>query len=242
MNRIYEVTFADVAIRYEFRIKKTARYFGKRIRISKAENFDIKMNDEEFYFFRSIHPNETEDAYVEYKGLLYLTAKYLLKYRRCIFHSVSFVWKQKAWLLTGRSGIGKTTQYINWCNAYPDEITMISGDMPILSFEDKIIVHPSAWNGKEKISNNFSAPLGGIVLLKKERSNVLEYADINEKIITVFSQFAMIPRNEVEINTIAGMTERLIESVPIWQFKNDGTEGSTELLRNRIMTYIKSNL
>ena len=36
---------------------------------------------------------------------------------------------------------------------FPDEITMISGDMPVLERREDgtVWAHPSPWNGKEKI-------------------------------------------------------------------------------------------
>ncbi len=194
------------------------------------------MNDKEFELFRSIHSEEIADNYVEYKGMLYLTSEKLLSNKCCFFHAVSFFWKDKAWLLTGKSGIGKTTQYLNWNSIFPDEITMISGDMPLLDFrKDKIYVHASPWNGKEKIGSMLSAELGGIVVLKQGSCNSIKRSEIIDSIHSLFRQFTVILKKEDEIQTVAKMVEMLIEKVPIWIYENDGSEDSTRLLRETLL-------
>ena len=239
MNRIFEVNYSGFPIRYLFRKNSTARYFSQHVYLSKSESFDIHMNDDEFAVFRDMHPDEISDDYVEYKGLIYLTAKKLLEEKRCIFHSVSFVWNDKAWLLTGKSGEGKTTQYLNWNKLFPEEITMISGDMPLLYCrKDRIIVYPSPWNGKENYKSDLSAELGGIVLLKQDNENRFVEAELKEKIQTLYRQFAVAPSCEKEIHTIASMVQTMIETVPVWIFTNNGTEESTCILRNELIKYL----
>ena len=240
MSRIFEVNYAGIPVRYQFRNGRTAPYFARGIHLSESEIYDIKMNDEEFAFFRSIHPDDVPDEYVEYKGLIYLTSRWLLSNQCCVFHATSFYWKNKAWLLTGKSGIGKTTQFMNWNRIFPDEIVMISGDMPVLDFRsDKIFVHPSPWNGKEGMYGNDSAELGGIVILKQKEYNTVEYAEMRYSIQLLYRQFAFYPKNEEEIHSIAGMVQRMIEEVPIWISANDGSEDSTRLLRDTLLVYLE---
>ena len=240
MDAIFEVNYAGIPLRYQFLKKQTAPYFGRNIRLTKVDAYDIKMNEKEFQFFRDIHPEGITDAYVEYKGLIYLTSEKLLTEKCCIFHAVSFYWKNKAWLITGKSGIGKTTQYMNWTHLYPNEITMISGDMPLLDFrEDKICVHPSPWNGKEGIKSTISAELGGIVILNQADYNTIEQAEMFDSIPILYHQFPIIPRKEKDIHLIAGMVQRTIEEIPIWILSNDGSEDSTRMLRETLLKQLE---
>lgn len=237
MNRIFELNCAeDITVRYLFRQNSTARYFGKHIRLSSSDTYDICLNDEYFDLFRKVHPKDVTDDYVEYKGLLYLTAEYLLSYRCCIFHSVSFLFNGKAWLISGVSGVGKTTQFRNWDRLFSNEITMISGDMPVLDFRGKsVIVHPSFWNGKEGMKSDLSGELGGIVILEQGTANSIERPDIAEAITVMFQQFAVIPINAEEIFQISEMIEKLIQLIPVWKFTNDGSDRSTGMLRSVLL-------
>ena len=239
MNRVFVVDFAGNPIRYSFINKSTPKYFSRKIKLSEQSVYDIRMDRATFDLFRQVHSNDFSDDYVEYKGLIYLTAKKLIEKKCCIFHSVSFIWREKVWLLTGDSGTGKTTQYLNWIHTFPNEITMISGDMPVLAFKNEnIMVHSSPWNGKERIGNQLSGRLGGIILLRQGSDNTIQWANIHEKIMTLFRQFAVIPENRVEIECLAEMTEQLIQKVPIWIFKNTGTIESTSILRNTLGDYL----
>ena len=238
-KKVFEVTFADIPVRYSFRSNSTARYFGRHIHLSKSDHFDIRMNDEEFKLFRQTHSSDIPDDYVEYKGLIYLTAGRLLKDHCCIMHAVSFLWKGKAWLLTAESGTGKTTQYMNWSRLFPEEITMISGDMPVMDFRDDIItVWPSPWNGKESIGNPISGELGGIIILKQDLENKIEHTEPAEGIITLFRQFTAAPETAEEITIIADMVQQIMEKVPVWIFSNNGTDESTSMLRNTLLAYL----
>lgn len=239
MKRVFSVTYAGHEIRYCFRFKTTPQYFARHISLSNSKTPDVSITEEQFNYFRKIHSAEYSDEYVEYKGLLYLTANELLKYRCCIFHSVSFIWNKKAWLLTADSGTGKTTQYMNWIQKYPDEIQMISGDMPVLDFfNNRIVVHPSPWNGKEKIGNSVSAELGGIIILKQDHTNTIQPADKKTSILTLFRQFIASPETEEDIYTLSKMIETIILNVPIWVFFNTGSIDSTILMRKTLEEYI----
>ena len=240
MKSIFEAKYAGVPIKYKFRHNSTARFFAGYIHLSESDSYDVNLDDDKFELLRKAHAEDISDDYVEYKGLIYLTAKKLLLHKRCIFHAVSFFWKGKAWLLTGESGIGKTTQFLNWNNVFPNEIVMISGDMPVLDFsENQIVINPSPWNGKERMQGTISAKLGGIVILQQSNdNNTIELADVKDSIITLFYQFAVIPENEEEIRLLAEMVQNVIEEVPIWVFSNDGSVDSSRILRNEILEYL----
>ncbi len=200
MNRTYIYYFANNPIVYSFLNKTTPIYFSNRIHLSDKNEFDIRMTDDQFNYLRQMFEPCIPDGYIEYKGLISLTAKKLLDYNCCIIHSVSFIWKDKAWLLMAESGTGKTTQYLNWNRLFSDKLVMISGDMPVLEYnDDVIIVHSSPWNGKEKIGNYISKELGGIVLLKQYLFNHMEHADLYSSITSLFKYFMVIPDNENQI-------------------------------------------
>ena len=240
MKKVFEIHYSDITIRYLLRFNKTARYFSNHIQLSSGDVYDVFMNDDEFDFFRKLHPSNYSDDYVEYKGLIFLTCRKLMEYNYCIIHSVSFLWKGKAWLITGHSGIGKTTQYNNWINSYPDEIQMISGDMPIIEISGECIrVHPSPWNGKERIGNYLSAELGGIVILNQDSTNHISRSDTLYSVLTLLQQFAVFPRSEKEIFAMSDMVEKIVNRTPIWKFSNTGTKESTAMLRGTLMKYLE---
>ena len=231
--KVYSYPFAGHKLYYAFRCP-SARYLFRPLPVEEepAERV-ISVTDEQFALARSLLPEDAADGYVEYRALILLSANALLRHGCCIFHAASFLYRGRAWLLAAPSGTGKTTQYRNWETAHPGEITMISGDMPVLELREDggVWVHPSPWNGKENIGNRISAPLGGVVYLRQGKQNELSRPPVAELLTPVFRQFMARPETEEDARALGRLVDRMFSAYPVWQFVNDGTPASTELLR-----------
>ena len=235
-NKVYTIQLGKHTVLYCFRFPDTYLYFGGKAQISEDTHYDIQMSDDHFSRCREILGEADPNGYVECKGLVSLTSQYLLQYSCCIFHAVSFIYKGYAWLLTAKSGTGKTTQYMNWNRLFPGEITMISGDMPLLEMCDssRIMVHPTPWNGKENIGTDTSAPLGGIIYLKQGPENCIEKLPVHEGLLPVFKQFQTIRETEEDIYSLSALADCIFRNYPVWRLTNLGNDDSTKLLRNTI--------
>lgn len=201
-----------------------------------GDNVDVFSTPELIELARTMLPENSRDAYVEYRTLIALTALKLLQFDCCIFHSASFIWQGKAFLLAAPSGIGKTTQYFNWQQLFQDEITMISGDMPVLERREdgSIWAHPTSWNGKENIGNRICAPVAGIVLLEQGKENVISPLTTREAVMPFFSQFIVRPETEEQIHALARLMDQMLRNVPCFKMVNLGDDASTMLLRETL--------
>lgn len=230
-REVFSCRFADYTVNYSFLFEETARYFGNRLTPAESGKPDIRMSEEHFAICKTVL-NDRRDGYIEYKGLITLTSQYLLQKQCCILHGVSFIYKDKAWLLCAPSGTGKTTQYRNWHRAHPDEITVISGDMPLLQLKNnRIYVHPTPWNGKEGYCSDLSAPLGGIICLKQGNQNMIRPLLPSDGVIRIFNQLQTVFETEEEIQCMARITQCIFDEYPVMFFTNDGSAKSTEFLR-----------
>ena len=236
-HRIIQVEYAGHPVRYALQYPATQWYFRSYQRKAKGETYDILASPERIEQTRSILPPDSRDGFVEYRSLIGLTARELLRYDCCIFHAVSFLWRGYAWLLTAPSGTGKTTQYLNWQRLYPNEITMICGDMPVLERQENgsLWVHPTSWNGKENLGNRISAPLAGIILLEQGDVNAISPLSPRDAVMPFFRQFMVHPETEPQIHALAGIIDQMLRNLPIWKFVNLGDDASTEMLRNTLI-------
>lgn len=236
MLRTYEVSYAGHTIRYSFVNPETKRFFRSFLRRSESEIFDVRATQEEIDLVRPLLPPDAKDAYVEYRCLIELTAKALLRYDCCIFHCASFVWQGRAFLLAAPSGTGKTTQYLNWQRLFPGEITMISGDMPVLERREdgSVWAHPTSWNGKENIGNRICAPVAGIVLLEQGNVNRIRPLAARDAVMPFFEQFIVRPETEAEILGLTRLMDQMLRNIPSFKFVNLGNEASTMLLRETL--------
>ena len=242
MEKIYEAAYAGHIIRFSFQHKETKRCFYTYLRPSESDDYDVRATESEIRRVQRLLPQNAKESYAEYRCLIGLTARELLKYDCCIFHSVSFLLHGQAFLLTGPSGVGKSTQYFNWQTVYPDEITMISGDMPVLErrLDDSVWVHSTSWNGKENIGNKLSGPAAGIVILEQGKENRIERLTARDAVLPVLEQFAVLPENEAQINALARIADQILRSIPVWKMVNKGDKDSTALLRATLSKIIRT--
>ena len=59
----------------------------------------------------SIYQPDAPAYYVEYCELCPAISSAITVFDRIVFHAVSFIWKDRAWLITAPSGTGKSTHY-----------------------------------------------------------------------------------------------------------------------------------
>lgn len=208
---------------------------------SQEVDYDILASEEYIESRKPYYPEGEEDAYVEYKSLINLTSRAILPFGSCLFHAAAFRWKGYAWLMTGPSGIGKTTQYRNWKRIFRDELEMISGDIPLLELMEDggILVRPTPWNGKERIRGKRSSPLGGIVVLEQAEMDSMELMAPEESALPVFRQFAVRPDTEEQIRKLEFLENQLLGSCPIWKLMNRGDMGSVHLASKVFSEYLE---
>ena len=243
-----ERVFVDVAgIRfpYELRFNETKRHFRESIceepvsPASECIKLDAEFLKEKIRLYPSYPPHE-----IEFSFLVWDTGNELLRRGICLFHGVAFILKGKAFILTGRSGVGKSTQYMNWKKLYPDEIDIINGDKHILkpSGDGRVFVSSSPWYGKEGFHSNSAAELCGIVCLKQQKGkNTFKKITVPLSIQELYRQILYVPYSGCEIHRACLFLEKLIDRSMIWQYSNCGDMASTEQLRASLLREMDKN-
>lgn len=240
-TKVFDWSLAEHPLRISFLYPFT-RYKLKPLPMpAEGENYDIAVSLDLFERGRAILGPENSDSFVEYRCLIALSSRFLLRYNACVFHAVAFSWRGFAWLLTAPSGTGKSTQYLNWRRLFPGEIRMISGDMPILEArgDGSVWVHPSSWNGKERLFGASAAPLGGIVFLEQGQEDRILNFPPEEFVIPLLKQFILLPETKDEIQAQAFLLERMLLAAPCCKMVNLGGDASTRLLRDTLSGFLE---
>ena len=234
-DMIYQMNASGHTLRYHLRYGDTLRFFRGSMFPAEGSEFDIAVDDERYALGQRCLPDRSP-GYIETKLLIALTAQHLLRYDACIFHAVAFRWRGYAWLFTGPSGVGKSTQYRRWKTLFGPEVEMICGDMPILTTEQDgtIRVHPSAWNGKECWSGSVTAPLGGIIFLEQAGENTIERLEPELSVQPLLRQIMCIPDIEEEIMAYAALADRMVSCYPVWLLRNRADEDGARLTRQTL--------
>lgn len=244
MNQIvYRMYLSGIPLYFKFRYPDTVIYFGDYIEQFPALEDDktvVYLSDEDWNQYSELMAEKTPGAYTEYSLLCFAASSALLPNKRCAFHGVAILWRGKAWLITGKSGVGKTTQLHNWQKLYGDEFEIISGDKPILECrEDETIwIHPSPWNGKENYRGISGGRLAGIIHLEQAEQNRIEKLSIREAMIPIYNQFLYFANTAEDIKGVGILQDVLLRNIPVWKLSNLGDEASAEMIYNTMTEYL----
>ena len=240
---IIVVKLGSTLIRYHFHDDKTIRFFHGFVSpnpdVEEAEQVSVPYGKFEYYTAKYKQSN----SFLEYNMVFLRTAHALLRHQSCLFHAAAFSWQNRAWLLAGPGGIGKTTQLFQWLELEGERIQIINGDKPIL--EDRrdgsIWVHPSPWCGKERLSGGSGAALGGIIFLERGEENSIEQLAVKDSVVPIYSGIYVLAKDEGMIHQTDRLAEAILQTTPVWKLRNRGDMDAAILTRDTLQHYLEES-
>ncbi|MBO4562906.1 MAG: hypothetical protein J5772_04760 [Clostridia bacterium] len=233
MNKPFVITIdlAGIPLRCHFSSEESIRFFSAYEAAKGAVPYaDVTVPDEAFDYIRKL--GYGEDEYAEAGLFTAYASDALLDTGRCIIHAVAVRKGDRAWLISARSGVGKSTQVRVLNELFPGEFSIICGDRPILQLLDdgRVLVHPSPWNGKEAWMGADAAPLEGIICLARGEENRVDPLKPRDAVIPIFDSLIQSGSSEDHIRMAASFENELLSRVPVWKMVNRGVPDSTALL------------
>lgn len=160
------------------------------------------------------------------------------KHHMVALHSVSVLYKDKAWLFSGSSGTGKSTHAALWQKYL--NVPTINGDLNLLAFRDGTpVIHGIPWCGTSDIFDTNTHELGGIVLLKQAPGDFIKELTEDEKILLV-SQRLISPNWTMELfeNNMT-FVEKLISKIMTCRLYCTKEQSALEVMQEHIDIYLK---
>lgn len=145
-------------------------------------------------------------------------------------HSASIVYKGRAWLFSGHSGMGKSTHTNLWNSLYGTPIA--NGDLNMLAVEDgKAVVHGIPWCGTSNICDTSTYPLGGIVLLGRSNTDTVETLPEHEKALLVMQRLISPSWDEDQLSQSIDFSSKLAGLVPVCRLKCTKNPSAAEKMK-----------
>lgn len=177
--------------------------------------FTVSVSEEELAAEREKSELSTSDAYFESLVAYRKIAEVLPTVDALVFHGSVINYGGTAYIITAKSGVGKTTHTRLWLSEFKDECHVLNGDKPVIRCIDgKFYACGVPWRGKEMYGVHECAPLGGIAFLDRGEKNAAFGISTSDALSRLLLQIYKPKERSAVIKTMALM-DRLLKSVPL---------------------------
>jgi len=181
--------------------------------------FTVRAEDRDIERERAMSEAEFSEGYLESVVIYRKIAEELYRYDGFVFHGAVLNYEGRAYAVTARSGVGKTTHTRLWLEAFGDRVHYLNGDKPIIRIIDgKPIAYGTPWMGKESYGRNESAELCGIAFLERGERNVATPADLDSSVMKLISQIYM-PKSADGASRTMSLADELLSLVKLVDLK-----------------------
>lgn len=163
--------------------------------------------------------------YLETLSLLRKLGERLPEAECMLIHGAAVEYKNRGYLFAAPSGTGKSTHILLWRKFLGNNVKIINGDKPVLSFRNKneVLICGSPWAGKERLQKNCMVSLAGICILRQGTSNRIMRISGKKAVEGLFKQI-YLPRSTEAAEKTLELLDRLLDGTPIYYLECDMSE------------------
>lgn len=232
----FKIEIADIVVEINAFNESTLKYCSGFLS-DKESNYVMTMTKEDLENEKHINEDGKVYANEEISALYRKIADIFVEENILVMHGSSFKVDNSAFIVTARSGVGKST-HVNLLKQYlKDRFTYINDDKPLLKIKgDKLTLYSSPWNGKERRGNNINAPLRSIIFLNRGISNTYKKLDNKEVYFRLLSQI-YLPLDKTKREKALKLIDILLKSVSFYEINVNTDISSAEMTSERIINY-----
>ena len=209
----FKIKIVDKVLEINAFNESTKRYC-KDFLSEEESNYVITMTEEDLKNERTT--SETGKVYVneEISALYRRIANLLVEENIVVFHGSSFMVDNNGFLITARSGVGKSTHSRNLKEYIGDRFIYINDDKPLLKVnENSVTVYGTPWNGKERKSNDVSAPLKAILFLSRGETNTYRKIVNKEEIYIKMISQIYLPKEKAKRELALKAADSILKNI-----------------------------
>lgn len=197
---MFVIRLADINIRINSDNEKLMNFF-KDYLIEDAFEFSVEIKDEDIENERKLNVNSYNEFELLKLGIYRKIAEIIPKYNAFLIHGSALYIDDNASLLTGKSGVGKSTHAKLLRQYY--EAKMINDDKPLIRIIGGIpYIYGTPYNGKHHLSANVKKKLENIIFIKQDKDNRIVQMSNSESFPLIYSQVYQPYNKESLIKTI----------------------------------------
>lgn len=230
----FKIKIADKVLEINAFNEATKRYCGDFLSDEKPEYF-ITLTEEDLK--NEVLESNNGKVYVneEISALYRKIADLFIEQDIVVIHGSSFKVKDKAFLITARSGVGKSTHVRLLKKYLKDELTYINDDKPLLEVKDELMLYSSPWNGKERKGTNTKAPLSSIIFLNRGESNTYKKLENKEEIYFRLLSQIYLPKDKAKREKGLKLIDILLKRISFYEINVNMDISAAEMTYERII-------
>lgn len=230
----FKIKVANKVIEINAFNETTKKYCQKFITEAEAD-YLITMQEDDLK--NEVTYTSTGKVYVneEISALYRRIADLLVDDNIIVFHGSSFKVNNAGFIITARSGVGKSTHAKLLKGFIGDDFKYINDDKPLISVNDDIIVYSSPWNGKERRGNDISAPLKAIFFLGRgEKPTFKKIIDKEEIYLKLLTQ-AYLPKEKNKREKALKIIDQIFQKINFYEINVNMEIESAKMTYERII-------
>ena len=231
----YKIKIADIVLEINALNETTKKYCKDFLSDEEAE-YVITMAQEDLE--NEVNESSNGKVYVneEISALYRKIANLLIERDVIVIHGSSFKVNNCAFLITARSGVGKSTHARLLKNYLKEEFIYINDDKPLLRVkDDELMLYSSPWNGKERRGNNTSAPLKAIIFVNRGESNTYRKLDNKEEIYFKLLTQVYLPIDKVKREQALKIIDILLKRINFYEINVNIDISAAKMTYERII-------
>ena len=152
-----------------------------------------------------------------------------------VFHGSYFKVGNNAYIVTAKSGTGKSTHVKLLETLLGNEFEYINDDKPLLEINDKVTLYSSPWNGKERRGNNIHAPLKSVIFLNRGIDNTYRKLDNKEEVYFRLLSQIYLPKQKDNREKALKLIDVLLSSVTFYEINVNMDISAAKMTYERII-------
>ena len=228
---IFKIKVVGVVFEINAFYESTKDYCSDFLSEGKTD-YKIALTKEDLENELSVNGNNQVYVNEEISALYRKIAEVLVDKNIIVFHGSSFAVNGKGFVLTAKSGVGKSTHARFLKDAIGEGFTYINDDKPLIKVsENNVEIYSNPWNGKERRGNNISAPLRAIIFLNRGKENSFRKINNNEETYIKLLSQIYFPKDKSKLESTLKVADLLLKNINFYEIN------VTKELESAKMTY-----
>ena len=231
----FKIEIANIVLEINAFNESTKKYCGDFLS-NKEPQYIITMTQEDLENEKHINEDGKVYANEEISALYRKIANLFIEHNILVMHGSAFKVGGYAFIVTARSGVGKST-HVNLLREYlGKDFEYINDDKPLLEIKDnELTLYSSPWNGKERRGNNTYAPLKSVIFLNRGITNAYKKLDNNSDVYFRLLSQIYLPRNKAKREKALSLIDTLLKRISFYEINVNTDISSAEMTSERII-------